>query len=259
MDRLLSETEKFINGVQDLDRSPTQAQTDERLIKLAEPILVFYHLADAIPILAKKHTPSLTPRLRQLAEFRASSTEHEHQFQETAYEIYCASQFALAGYSPAFVDPGQRSHYIKRVEFLVRHKWSVECKRPRSEGRILANIRAACAKIDERAVPGIVCVALENALPGNYSFWELLNADSIRAEVKQRVNRFLNAAGSDLMAIVSNSQAVGLLLNYTALCYNHKEETFEFPRLQAAILRNGSTVSRNVIAKLVEQLDAMET
>lgn len=252
---MLSEAQKFVFATRDLNNSPTQAETDERIIRLAEPILIVHQLSDAISILARRRTPSLTQRLRQLAAFKKGRDEAENQFQETAYEIYCACEFARYQYPIAFIDPRQASRYKHRVEFLIKHKWPVECKRPRSERGILKGVRDTCDKIDERSSPGIVCVGLENALPGKYFFWELLDDESIRKEVRKRVQGFLDNSGEELMDIVSTSQAVGILLHYTAICYNHGDETVELPHLRTVLLRDRTNLACDVIRNLVTYLE----
>jgi hypothetical protein len=253
---MLSEARKFVAAAKDLDKSETQAQTDGRIIKLAEPILVVHQLSDSIPVLARKRTPSLAQRLRQLAAFKKGAPQARDQFHEAAYELYCASEFVNSQYPVAFIDPRQVSRYKSRVEFLIKHKWPAECKRPRSEEGILRGVRDACRKIDERSLPGVVCLSLENALQGSYFFWELMDDDAIQVEVRQRVQLFLDKSGQKLMSVVRNSTAIGILIHYTALCYNHGDETIELPRLRTALLRDGKSLGQDVIPQIMAYMGA---
>jgi len=169
---LLSEVDLFVAGARDIAAGTSDATTDEHAATVGYPLLCFWHLADAMLSLNAADVPKMKQTLESVASLRHGDAEQEEQFYDAAYELVSASDFHRGGLRPSFIDTRQRSRYQKRVEYLLLHKWPVECKRPRSLETVVRQARKAREKIDERSNPGIVCISLDHALSDRATFRE---------------------------------------------------------------------------------------
>jgi hypothetical protein len=257
MQCLLDETERFEVGAQDLPALATANETDEAAVATGESLVRCYRLGQALELHQVEATPELTPTLETLGSSTSGNAEHEEQFNEAEYEIHSASQFLGHGQRVSFVNTRYPSRYQKRVEFMIGYKWPVECKRPRSRARIVPIACEAAAKIDERRQLGVVCVALENALPAAGVFREAMTIDDVRREVSENFAEFWAREQRNFDAVFAGGHVKYIQFNYSGLVYCHDNETINFPSLRIAVSSTGQWITTDVTAAVVQGLAAL--
>ncbi len=251
---LLAEVTKYQSATGDLQPGATDAATDVQAVAVAGTLLRAIRLADSLEALIEAGTPKLTETLKTLASFDHGNAEHESQFDESEYELHAASQFLGFGQTVAFVHTKSPSRYQQHVEFMLGYKWPVECKRPRSEGQILSNLRKAVAKIDERQQPGIACVALEAALPMNVPFLEVENTEDTSQRVAQHVWPWLDRNRKEIETILSNSWTRFLMMTYVVRTYVHATEEVGLPSLLLGFSSTAAFITTQVPSACIQAL-----
>lgn len=251
---LLDEVEKFVEGSQDLTPSETHSETDDRVVGLGRPLLQASQLWEALRALDDICSPKLAGKMRTLASFSARSTAHLAQFDDAIYEFLCAAEIAAAGRRVSFLDQRQGSRFRQRVEFLISHRWPVECKRPRSTDKLLRNIRAAVDKICERETPGLIFIALDWILAGESPYRETAGEDALIQEVAQEWKELWKSQKPRVLAALAGSRVSGVVFHASVLAYYHDEGMIGLPRLRLGLLPDGTEIHNQVIENLLKRL-----
>lgn len=229
---LLNEARKLLQATQDLAPGANDSETDSNAVAVAGRLLEVVRLGMALKLHSEHATPKITETLATLVAFRNGKDEHEPQFHESEYELHAASQFVCCGARVAFVDTSKPSRYNQRVEFMLGTKWPVECKRPRAPHTVIENVHRAVEKLNERKQPGIVCVAIDSALPHRNPFREVFKIDDLIAEVSKEFITWCEKYGDKLRDAIDGSFARFVILSYTTLVYEHGSEQVMLPSLR---------------------------
>jgi hypothetical protein len=247
---LVTEVKEFVTGTRDLAAAATDSETDEIAVTVGYPLLVFWHLADAIALLLTARVPKLQETLRTVASLRHGDADQEEQFYDAAYELVSAADFCREGLRPSFIDTGQRSRYQKRVEYLLKHKWSVECKRPRSPDGIVRLAGDARRKIDERGTRGVVCICLDHAFTDRVSFREYATVRDLQIDASTALQNYLDNAKDGLLKAATSDHSVAVVFHMELLGYVHDTECISGPLLRCALTGSGCVLSQNVVQGL---------
>jgi len=254
---LLDETERFEQGTNDLPGLATAAATDEAAVRTAGPLLRTFRLALAFEAHENEGTPELRRALEPLAAFANDSDEHRDQFDEAEYEIHAASLFVGCGKRVSFVNPDRGGRYRRHVEFMLGYRFPVECKRPRARHRIAPITVEAAEKIDERRQPGVVCVALENALPSTAEFREVLSEAELTRTVAEDFSKFWDREGARCETAFRNGYVRYIVFNYLRAGILHDTGSAGFPSLLICRTQDGRWVNRDSARTVVDELAAL--
>lgn len=244
---LKGEAQKFNDSSRDLSPGATDSETDESAVLTGYPLLNFWHLADSVASLCHANVAKLKETLTVLGSLKHADTVQEEQFYDAAYEVVSAADFYRSGLRPSFIATTQASRHQKRVEYLLLHKWPVECKRPRSRGSIISQAKNARTKIDERGQPGVVCISLDHVLSDNARFREYESIHHMQCTVSAQFQQFLSDRKTELVEKGTSEHVVALLFHLKLLGYLHDCERVSGPLLRCAIRRDGPIVSRDVM------------
>jgi hypothetical protein len=250
----LDEVDRFVEGAKDIRSPDTEKNRDELAILLSAKPLLMFRLAESLARLAEANTPGLTKRLRELARMPAGDADREQEFQDVEYETYCASEFTFQNERVSFVKCKKDLRYRKHVEFLVRHKFSVECKRPRRWGTVTKNVRDAVKKIVERKQPGLVAITLDHVFCVEYPFIQLLNEDDLRSATTARFLDGWVRIAHKVLESIRNTPVRAILIHYRCPSYNHSTEMIGLPTFRLALLPNGQWLGTNVIEECLRLL-----
>jgi len=256
LSHLLTEVDLFVARSRDIPAGTTDNATDEHAVRVGYPPLCFWHLADAVVTLDTGNVPKIKQTLESVASLRHGDDDQEEQFYDAAYELVSATDFHRGGLRPSFIDTRQRSRYQKRVEYLLLHKWPVECKRPRSLETVVRQAKRAREKIDERSSPGIICISLDHALSDRATFRDYDSIHDLQCEASQALDGYLANARDQLILEGTSQHAVAVLFHLELLGYIHDTERISGPLLRCAITSEGKMLSTDVVQKLRQVLQA---
>ncbi len=251
----LDEAAKFVGRQRDLLLPTGFAEQDELDQRVGLPLHTVYRVAKSLDGLDAADVPKLAEKMRDLARFRSGDQEQESQFREAEYELLCAMEFLTADGRPAFIVNDKKDRYQKNVEFLIRHKWPVECKRPRVRNRVVANIRAAIEKIAEREQPGVVCLSLDEALSLDPAERVVLDVESACEVANAKLRALWEVIGNDALDALAGTLVVGVLFHQTVLVKTC-DDTVNMPVFRAVATPQGTWYAAGAREWLLHQLDA---
>jgi len=251
---LMDEVRKYVARTGDLASSATDAGTDERAVTVGYPLLCFWHLADAIACLHASSVPTVQQALETVSSRRHGDADQEEQFYDAAYELTSANDFLRCGIRPSFIHTKQCSRYQKRVEYLLMHKWPVECKRPRSLDNIVGRAKDAREKIDERKTRGLVCISLSHAFSDRATFREYQSVHHLQCCASEQLNTYLAGSREQLLAAGTSKYSIGVVFHLELLGYLHDTERVSGPLLRCAITAEGRVLSQDVLRVLRQML-----
>lgn len=253
---VLDQMEHYCRGTRDLRPGDTHSDTDDQAVEVGRELLRGLRLHSALVPLVKARVPHLIQTLRTLASFRHDSVQHRFQFDQSEYELYMAAQFQGHGPRLSFVDTRRPSRYRRRVEFMLGYKYPVECKHPQSERRIFPNIDAAIQKLEERQVPGAICIGLEDALhpqpPQRYL--EVLNPLDCAEMITQRFAPWFAQNQERITQRLDQNCCRLVLFTYSVLAYIHAAEAVSLVTGHLAFAVPGEWIQSHVVAQCVSRL-----
>lgn len=253
----LSEAEAFADGTQDIGVPDWDMLPQERGIAIAEDILVGWHVASSSNLLARHNVTALAEHLNDLARLPLNDVDRQQEFLDTAYELQCAGDFMSGGVRVSFIRRAQQSATTqKRVEFLIRHRWPAECKRPRVLGTISKNIALIREKLDERSAPGVACICLENVLNTGSSYTTAEDKQDYLQQLERRYRPLERAILDPIVAEMQDSTIVGCLLHHSELIRYSGNDTVGRIVVRTLVTRSGSVVRTDTIPQVIAILQA---
>jgi hypothetical protein len=257
LNMILLETEKFAASVTDVQPPTTGSSQDDLALMMAGKQLLTFRLAESLRELERVNTPGLTERIRELVTKNAGDPQHEEQFLDAEYETFCASEITFDSCRVSFIHSRQETARLqKRVEFLISHKWPVECKRPQASHTVVRNLRAAVEKIVERSQPGIVCLSLDAVLSLARPFAEFDSESDLLDAAAAKFHELWQSLKDDVLAAIRGTPVRVVLIHHVQPSYFHQTETAGLPTLRLAISPDGKLISTNVIATCLALLEA---
>jgi hypothetical protein len=252
---VLEEMRRFSQATRDQRVGNSDSETDDLAVGVASDLLRGIRLDCALLTLSDANVPHIVETLRTLASFKHGNPQHRLQFDQSEYELHMASQFEGLGQRVSFVDTRRTSHYKQRVEFMVGYKWPVECKLPLSKRRVIPNIDAALKKLAERDQAGLICIALEQALPmAQKPYLEVVKSEDPRSTVSQHIEPWFSKHKDILANRLQQSCGRFIIFSYSVLTYVHDSECVAMPSLRLALGATGDWIERDVIETCVRHL-----
>ena len=156
----------------------------------------------------------------------------------------------------SFVDTRRPSRYRRRVEFMLGYKYPVECKHPQSERQIFPNINAAIQKLEERKVPGAICIGLEDALPLNPAqrYLEVLKPGDVVEVMMQRFAPWFAQKQKRITQRLDQNCCRLVIFTYSVLAYIHDAEAVSLVTSHLAFATPGEWIQSHVVAQCVSRL-----
>lgn len=253
---VLDEMDHFCKGTRDLKGTDSQSATDDRAVEVGRDLLRGLRIDNALDSLTGAKVPHLSETLRTLSSFTHGNTQHRFQFDQSEYELHMAAQFQGHGQRISFVDTRRPSRYRQRVEFMVGYKYPVECKHPQAERRIVPNIDAALQKLEERQMPGILCIGLENALPLSppAPYLEVLSVQDAQYFISQHFAQWLSTNRKRVEGRLEQSCGRFIIFTYSVLAYVHSAEAVYIVSMRLAMAHSGEWIESEVVKTCINRL-----
>lgn len=253
---VLDQMDRYVQSTRDLKPGHSDADTDNQAVEVGRALLRGLRLDSAMCQLLNARVPHLIETLRALASFEHDRSQHRLQFNQSEYELCMAAYFQGHGMRVSFVDTRRPSRYKQRVEFMLRYRYPIECKHPQSEKGIYRNIDAAIRKLEERRVPGGICIGLEDCLgptpPGSYI--EVLKTHDAVEVITQRFAPWFAQNRMRIKQRLNQNCCKFILFTYSSLAYIHEHEAVSLVTGHLAFTTQGEWLSSNVVSECIDQL-----
>lgn len=144
---------------------------------------------------------------------------------------------------------------MKHVEFELRNRWAIECKRLRSTKQALRRLRGAKSQLEERGKLGAVCLSLDVVVPPeNGVFWEAAGVEDLEERICAVARPFLRRLAADFVREIRCDAVRCVVATFSVLALYHEGESVSLPVFRVAIDGQGELVCSHVLAKVVNEL-----
>jgi hypothetical protein len=139
---------------------------------------------------------------------------------------------------------------------MLGYKYPVECKHPQSERRIFPNIDAAIQKLEERQVPGAICIGLEDALPPKppQRYLEVWKPRDAAEVISQRFAPWSAQNQKRIIQRLDQNCCRLVIFTYSLLAYIHDAEAVSLVTGHLAFAAPGEWIQSHVVAQCISRL-----
>lgn len=257
-----SQLNHLLQTVEDiLDDSEAQKQivkapmTDEDAAGKATYLLNLWHVGYFLEAVCRINAPKLNEKLQEVASYNHGDEQQEEQFEASLYEIICAGDFANVQLKPSFISSKKEDRHQYNVEFLLKNKHPVECKRPRHQGTLIPNVRNAKHKIEEREqTKGIISISLDSILSRMHKFEIYNNEREFENEVNEHFSNLICKNKSTIMDGAFGGNVIAVLFHFKVLACVTEEESVDGPLHRWLLDKDGNLIGNSVFDTLKDLL-----